>query len=919
MNFIERFFDIRPAERKPVLATFAALLLIVVGHTMLETVRDALFLRHVGVAGLGWMYIVVAALTLAVGSFAAGIGDRFGPRRALVAMQLASAAASATFFFLPPTRNVLVGLYAFSALSGALLVPQLWSFAAALFHAGQSRRLFGTVAIAGILGAAVGSSLAATALLRTGVEFLLLGSAIAFVASAGAMGIAPRVARSRTPSAPCAKGPALSVLKQEKILGRIAAVVGLGAITTLLVDYAFKAAVTAHVAPDQLGPFFARYYAVMNVLALVVQLLIARRAIARAGVVGTTGMLPSALLTGSIVTVLTGGAFLAMLGTKVMDATFRHSVHRTGVELVYLAVPTAARNRAKPLIDGAIMRVSQAVGAGLLLVLAAVGWDSVPHVALLAMVLAFLWGAATWSLRAPYLSLFRRTLVGVPTDPGRARADLDLASAEVLVEATSSQRPREVIAAMAVLERRSRTGLVPGLVLLHEDEDVLVRALDLFGSTTRKDWIHLAEKRTSDPRERVRRAALRALARASVNVADRDRAGADERPWIRGYIALRTNAETPAELEHVVASARGRSTDASEARLGILTAIGDARPSGALADALVALLEDAPPSLSLDAVTLAARAATNVADERLIPWLLVRLERREGRSAVRAALVALGRPAYDAAAEKLRNTSTPRRLRIHLPRTLSRFGTQEAADLLYELLRSDADGLVRYKCLRGLGRLVVEHRASLPPAGLRSLAMRDLSEHFRLRGLKRSLSWQREEADGSAARTRTLLAELLAEKSQQALERVFRILKLAFPEEDIHRVHTAALQGDAASRANAAEFLDALLAPRRRGAMTDDLRPLLRLLNADLPEADAVLRAAELASFALPATPGEGLTWLVEERDVTVAALATVLVRQSAAPDATAAASKAVERRRSIAESVDALLAPPRALGSAHG
>jgi len=67
---------------------------------------------------------------------------------------------------------------------------------------------------------------------------------------------------------------------------------------------------------------------------------------------------------------------LPVLVAKAFDSTFRHSVYRTGTELVYLALPTSARNRAKPLIDGAVMRGSQALGAGLLLLLAWVGWDS---------------------------------------------------------------------------------------------------------------------------------------------------------------------------------------------------------------------------------------------------------------------------------------------------------------------------------------------------------------------------------------------------------------------------------------------------------------------------------------------------------------------------------------------------------------
>jgi|CZKU01.1.fsa_nt_gi hypothetical protein len=84
------------------------------------------------------MYIVTAALTLAVGALSSNLGARFGVRRALILTELFSAFGAAAFCFLPPTRLVLTGLYAFSAVSGALLVPQLWATVAALFNAGQN-------------------------------------------------------------------------------------------------------------------------------------------------------------------------------------------------------------------------------------------------------------------------------------------------------------------------------------------------------------------------------------------------------------------------------------------------------------------------------------------------------------------------------------------------------------------------------------------------------------------------------------------------------------------------------------------------------------------------------------------------------------------------------------------------------------
>src|SRR5258708_40084037 len=84
MMLLLRLLDIRPAEARPVGAVFSSLLFIVIAHTTLETVRDATFLVHVGPGGLGYMYIVTAGLTLAVGAISSSIGPRFGGRRAPV-------------------------------------------------------------------------------------------------------------------------------------------------------------------------------------------------------------------------------------------------------------------------------------------------------------------------------------------------------------------------------------------------------------------------------------------------------------------------------------------------------------------------------------------------------------------------------------------------------------------------------------------------------------------------------------------------------------------------------------------------------------------------------------------------------------------------------------------------------------------
>jgi AAA family ATP:ADP antiporter len=889
MTLLLRLFDVRPAEVRSVLAAFASLLLIVVAHTTLETVRDALFLVHVGPGALGYMYIVSAGLTLAIGSVSANFGARVGPRRALLAAQVVSAAGAAMFFFLPPARADLVGLYVFSAVSGALLVPQLWATTAALFHTGQGRRLFGTIALAGVLGAVLGTSATAGALMMLDLRWLFLLSAAAFALSAVAIALAPAARSSRAaPEAPPAAKP-WAALREEPILARLAVAVALGTATSLFADYLFKAVATAKIAPDHLGLFFARTYTAMNVLALLAQLLLARRVLARAGVIGTAGFMPSLMLLGSVLGFVSGGALVAVLFTRAVDGAFRHSVNRTGLELVYMAVPARARDRARPLIDGAIARLSQAAAAGLILLLARIGAGSPRELAFVAACCAFAWFAVNVSLRGPYLALFRRALLGPDSAEPRSAEELDLASVEILVEALSSPRPREAIAAMDALARRGRAGLVPALILLRDEEEVIERSLQIFGVSKREDWIQYCERFLADRRERVRRAAMRALARARRN-RDAEPQAREERPWLRGYLAIdAVIRDAPGEdpIALLTPDADGR-----EAALGMLTAFSDAPAEPRLASLLVRVVEAGPQARGREAVELVARAAASVRATELVPrlvdLLLLRDDRAvenvhglwrgpaEGRAQVRAALAALGAPAFEHVAALLSDPSTPRRLRMHLPAALAKMGTQESADLVFAMYERGDDGLVRYRCLRASERLAVDHGVRFASGPVRAAIRRELTEHFRLMALAGALS-----APPSGARgedVRALVVRLLDEKRAQALTRVFCLLKVLHPDEDLHQVHTALTSDDAQLRADAAEFLDALLAPRRRGR-DDGVRALLRLVAEDAPDTERVARAVALGLPAHPPSVDAAIAAMQADRDATLAALAASLDR----------------------------------------
>jgi hypothetical protein len=330
-------------------------------------------------------------------------------------------------------------------------------------------------------------------------------------------------------------------------------------------------------------------------------------------------------------------------------------------------------------------------------------------------------------------------------------------------------------------------------------------------------------------------------------------------------------------VEHpeVAAVLQQNGPDGLEPRLGLLSAIADAAPS----DRLGPVLE----RMAADGVTTRfefrelARAGASQHAVAMVPALVARLAQREAREAVSAALLSFGDAALDELARALSDAASPRPLRVHLPNTLARFGTKRAAELLLTTIEQDPDGLVRYKAVRALGRLVAEHPMKVDRGRLEKIALRNLEEYFRLLALRGPLDARPlhvPSAKSGDEPTARILVGLLNDKLRQSLERTFRLLKIAYPQEDIHQVHFAYLSDNAAARANAAEFLAVLL--RRRDQRR--IGELLRIGAEEAMPADALSRARAWLADDAPLTADAALERMTRDRDATLAALARLRV-----------------------------------------
>ncbi len=862
-GFITRFFDLRKGEAAVLIRTAMVLFGLIAAHTLLETARDALFLGKLSPSKLPLVYVLLAGLSLFVAKGNSRFIQAFGRRNSLILTLQASAFGTVLIYLLPRNATTIFGLYLWSGLLGTVLVVQFWMFAGQLFTVAQSKRLFGPIAAGGVLGAVSGASFAVAALSLLDVTSLMLVASGIFIAT-GLLLTTLQVDEVSTPAPTRREAQTAASSNSRRYLWRLGALLSLSTAAVLVTDYMFKATAAAMTPPDQLGVFFARYYAVLNAVALTVQLLLASSLVQRTGVIVAATVLPLLLLTGGVGTAALGGPLAAVLLTKGADGALRHSLHRITTELLWLPLPDTVRAKSKALLDTVIIRSIQAAVAAGLFALAAFKLDSPVILGSVVAGFSLLWLLCAMSLRRPYLDLFRRSLA---RNSEAQALQLDLNAVEVVVESLSSTEPDHVLAAMELLDAGGRSGLIPGLILYHDSDRVLIRALDIISDPGRKDWPPLAERLLTHRVETVRVAALKALAGAGIKSAVEERL-LDISPFVRAHAAFWYAQTSPdkdvLQTEGVVRVLSMQSNAATEAQVGLLEAIeaaGDERWS----DAIFQLSRSESPKVRAQAV----RAMGRVNDPRFIPFLVERLQTHEARHAAREALLGLGEPALDAMEQQLGSTQSSAKLKRQIPRAIAEFGSQRAADILLRYLERESSGAVRYKLLRALDSLVQQHPVRVERDRIEALMLQSLKEHIRMLSLITPLQLSQSEVPPSARNSGKLLLGLLTDKTEQALERAFRLLHVAHPSEDIQSVAAASRSPDRRVRAQAQEFIDALML----GARKPENRQLMKLAIDELSESERLDRAAAY----LPDRPldyREALVAIAHEADEGLARIA---------------------------------------------
>lgn len=412
---------------------------------------------------------------------------------------------------------------------------------------------------------------------------------------------------------------------------------------------------------------------------------------------------------------------------------------------------------------------------------------------------------------------------------------------------------------LLVLERRG--GLIPGLILYHPSKTVVLRALEIFETAGRKDFVPLADRLRESQDPELRAAALRARTAAQPEETVLRASLEDESPLVRATAAV-----------NLVAA--GWAAEGAQALIAPLLASGLPVWRRALARAIERrphpafhkTLQQLALSPEADVQASVANALGALGDPRCLGTLLAMLSRHEVRAAAGAAFLRYGEDGLRFLDEALADTSYPHELRRQIPRTIRRFPPREASRVLLRHLLAEQDGMVRFKILRSLNRLGADNPGlGLDRGTLKEAVRRTLSALFELSHWRHLLAEGVRERAERATAGHELLATLLRDKEVHAVERLFRLLGLVYRGEDFQNIHRGVLSADARLRASSRELLEGVLRRSLRG-------PVLAVADG----APWPARAPHAPGFYEPAAAGyeDLLQRLIESRSETVRCLA---------------------------------------------
>ena len=836
-NLLRSIWDIRRGEAGITLLMLANIYLIMVTYYFLKPARDSLFLTKLGAEQLPLVFILIAFVIVPITT----IYSRAS--RSLKLNQLFNATIIIIIVCLLGLRWMMslsggwvpYVFYTWVSVYGVLTTSQFWLLANAVYDAAQAKRLFVLLGLGAILGAWTGGEVTSliVSTFNVSTENLLIfciGFLLLVIGLTNAIWQLKKKeltemasTSKRTAERKDSFGQMFGMIKRSRHLLLIVGIITLTMMVASLVDFQFKAVSTISFTDVETGAvdksaltaFLGKFYGRLSLVSFLLQLIFAYRFLRILGVGGVILFLPLGLLVGSAALFFNVGLVAAVL-LRGADGSLKYSIDKTGRELLFLPVPLEVKKRTKVFIDMFVDRWARGVSGGLILLLMAVfAYDAEPTAAIKKISLVTVGFLAVWivmalKMRREYVNTFRKAIEKREIDLSEVRIRLDeSATVNTLINSLASTNEREINYALEMLAGVQKKNLPEAVtpLLKHPSAEIRRKAIKVLVAQKESEPLPEVKKLLEDRDIEVRRDAMYYLQIRS----DGDSTQlvkmflSHPKPELR-YTVLAMVAEYGnTEQKHLVDEAcidgliNLRDAEGTVSRTQVARVLGALGNPG-LNRHFKRLLNDSSPTVVSEAI----RSIGRLKEREYVPWLLNAMRDRGYRKAARDALGQYGESILGTLKDYLGDASVDVVIRHNIPRILCKIPIQPSVDLLSESINR-VDPSLKYLIVKALNKLRAEHPGlKFDEARIDEALLEETRQYYEV---VQVLKYQRGRKDDGTK----LLVKALEERLDSNLERIFRILGLTYPPNDIYSAYQSIVSDKRTQRASAIEFLDNLL------------------------------------------------------------------------------------------------------------
>lgn len=422
-RFLNLFTQVRPGEAATALLLALNVFLILTAYYILKTVREALILGEGSAELKSYLSAGQVVLLALVVPYYGRLVAAYSRMKLINVVTAFFILCPAVFYVLARFGVPLGTIYfVWIGIFSLMIIAQFWSFANDVYSKEEGERLFVIVGFGASLGAVAGALIAERLIEPFGVLQLMLVGAVVLGVQLLLTNYIDRAERGRRPAtAPKARAAVPTnafdmVFRTRYLLLMGLMLMSLNWINTTgeyILGSIVKDTAAAMSASGQagtlsegqiIGDFYAKYFALVNIVGLLLQLFVVSRIVKHWGVAWAMMILPA--LSFGVYNILVFVPTLhAVLAAKVAENSTDYSLNNTVRNMLFLPCTYEQKFSAKQAIDSFFVRTGDVLSAALVFVGTAMIGLSARGFALVNVILVVLLGLLAWRVGRYYTAL----------------------------------------------------------------------------------------------------------------------------------------------------------------------------------------------------------------------------------------------------------------------------------------------------------------------------------------------------------------------------------------------------------------------------------------------------------------------------------------------------------------------------------